>query len=190
MAVDADGRLSGVITVEQVGRALTRRQPSYAAAVLCVAMAIERNCRTVRRRRAVAVDDAAEVGAGGQGAEGLAPVAGEAGGAEGVGDGLVAVADQQRGLQGERHPLDHAAGAGLDRLDVAGELVAQGWRRRRRGAARRRRPRSTSAKKASTEAGLLTIARRTSRHWTLPEPSQIELSGLSRKRRGIPDSST
>ena len=36
----------------------------------------------------------------------------------------------------------------------------------------------------------MTIARSTSRHWTLPEPSQIELSGLSRKRRGIPDSST
>ena len=36
----------------------------------------------------------------------------------------------------------------------------------------------------------MTIARRTSRHWTLPDPSQIELRGLSRKRRGIPDSST
>ena len=74
----------------------------------------------------MAVDDAAEVGAGRQGAEGLAPVAGEAGGAEGVGDGLVAVADQERGLEGEGHPLDHAPGADLDRLEVAGQLLAQG----------------------------------------------------------------
>ncbi len=44
--------------------------------------------------RAVAIDDAIEVEAGGESAEGLAPVAGEAGGDEGVGDGLVAVADQ------------------------------------------------------------------------------------------------
>ena len=44
----------------------------------------------------------------------------EAGGAEGVGDGRVAVADQERCLEGERHLLDDAAGAGLDRLDVAG----------------------------------------------------------------------
>ena len=49
---------------------------------------------------------------------------------------------------------------------------------------------STSAKKASSAAGVRAIARRTSSDWTLPEPSQIEASGLSRYMRGIPDSST
>src|SRR5438445_12664674 len=78
-----------------------------------------------RLRRPVALDDATEVDPRGEGAEGLAPVAGEAGGAEGVGDSLVAVADQQRGLQRDRHPFDDAAGAGLDRLDVARDLVTE-----------------------------------------------------------------
>ena len=146
MAVDADGRLR-VITAsrwagrsgrdagsERRGRVGRRRCASTSAEAVA-------SSSDAQADRAVALDDAAEVGAGGQGAEGLAPVAGEAGGAEGVGDGLVAVADQERGLQGERHPLDDAAGAGLDRLDVAGDLVAQARRRRRRGAARRRRPR-------------------------------------------------
>lgn len=49
--------------------------------------------------RAMAGDDALEISAGGEGAEGLAPVAGEAGGAEGVGHRLVPVADQERGLE-------------------------------------------------------------------------------------------
>ena len=48
----------------------------------------------------------------------------------------------------------------------------------RRGSAPRAS--STSAKKASNVAGDLASARRTSRHWTLPEPSQIEFSGISR----------
>ena len=74
----------------------------------------------------MAVDDALEVEAGGEGAEGSAPVAVEAAGAEGVGDRFVAVADQEGGLEGEGHALDHAAGAGLDRGDVAGEFVAEG----------------------------------------------------------------
>src|SRR5438128_1975205 len=73
----------------------------------------------------MAVDDARVVVARGQGAEGLAPVAGEAGGDEGVGDGLVAVADQERALQGERHPLDDPPGADLERADVAGGLLTQ-----------------------------------------------------------------
>src|SRR5207253_1731247 len=42
------------------------------------------------------------------------------------------------------------------------------------------RARSTSAKNASTASGPRSMARRTSRHITLPEPSQIELSGTSR----------
>ena len=157
MAVDADGRLCGVITVEQVGRALrdaTSGRLSRGAAPYALGRPLGGHTKSCRDRcQATArwrVDDAPEVGAGGEGAEGLAPVAGEAGGAEGVGDGFVAVADQERGLEGEGHALDHAAGAGLDRLDVAGEFVAQGGgeggeaglgeRRPRRP--RRRRPRA------------------------------------------------
>ena len=49
---------------------------------------------------------------------------------------------------------------------------------------------SISSKKISIASGLLAIARSTSRQMTFPEPSQIELSGASRYRRGIPDSST
>lgn len=45
--------------------------------------------------RRVPLDDAGEVGACREGAEGLAPVAGEAGGAEGIGHRLVAVADEE-----------------------------------------------------------------------------------------------
>ena len=179
--------LSGVITVEQVGRAYAT--PAKWLRQSFVTHRDTKDCRnqvTARWRSMMR----AKSSAGGEGAEGLAPVAGEAGGAEGVGDGLVAVADQQRGLEGERHLLDHAAGADLDRLDVAGDLLAQGGgvgvearlADRRPPRPRRRRPRA--------RPGDLIVARRTSRHWTLPEPSQIELSGLSRKRRGIPDSST
>ena len=62
--------------------------------------------------------------AGRQGAEGPAPIAAEARGAEGVGDGLVAVADQQRALQRQRHPLDDPAGPGLQGLEVGADLLA------------------------------------------------------------------
>ena len=61
-------------------------------------------------------------------------------GAERVGDRGRRVAHEQRALQRERHPLDDAARARLDRLGV-GELVAQRARRTRRGARRRRPPR-------------------------------------------------
>ena len=115
--------------------------------------------------------------AGRQRAEGAAPVAAEPRGAEGVGDRRVAVADQQRALERQRHPLDDAPGPRLDRLEV-GELVAQARRSPRRGAA------SVAGGLADLgEEGLerppgsRTIARSTSRHWTLPEPSQIEFSG-------------
>ncbi len=111
----------------------------------------------------MAVDDAAEIGAGRQGAEGWPPSPPRPGGAEGVGDRLVGVADQQRALQGQRHPLDHAAGAGLDRLELARQLGVQGAGDG--GPARLApAPSSTSAKKASSAAGLLVIARSTSRH--------------------------
>ena len=56
--------------------------------------------------RAVAVDDPHEIGAGGQGPEGMAPVPVEPRGDERLGDRLVAEADEQRALQREGHPLD------------------------------------------------------------------------------------
>ena len=155
MAVDADGRLAGVITVEQVGRALRDGATGWRR-ISSVRHAIQANGEIpagLGDLRAVALDDAAEVRAGGEGAEGVAPVAAEAGGAEGVGDGLVAVADQQRGLEGDRHPLDHAAGALLDRLDVAGDLLAQRRRRRRRGGARRPRPRAPRRRRPRPRPG-------------------------------------
>ena len=49
---------------------------------------------------------------------------------------------------------------------------------------------SSSEKKTSSARGVRASARRTSRLMTLPEPSQIEASGASRYRRGIPESST
>ena len=64
---------------------------------------------------------AAGVDARRQRPEDVAPVALEPGRAEGVGDGRVAVTDEQRSLEGQGHPLDQAAGAGLDSLRV-GEL--------------------------------------------------------------------
>src|ERR1700682_2382728 len=48
----------------------------------------------------------------------------------------------------------------------------------------------TSAKNASTASGSRAMARSTSSAFTLPEPSQIELSGASRYSRGKIDSST
>ena len=52
------------------------------------------------------LDDAAEVGVGGKRAEGLPPVAAQAGGAEGVGDGIVAVADERRDVSRAGEPDD------------------------------------------------------------------------------------
>ena len=60
----------------------------------------------------------------GQGAEGAAPVAAEARGAEGVGDRRIAEADHERALEHQRHALDQAPRPRLDPLEV-GELVAQ-----------------------------------------------------------------
>ena len=57
--------------------------------------------------------------------EGLAAVAIEPGRAEGVGDGLVSVADQQRSLQGDGHALDQPAGAELELGGVA-EVLGEG----------------------------------------------------------------
>ena len=159
MAVDADGRLSGVITVEQVGaRSASRdagsqdqglvalddaaRSPCRPAACRRRGPSRRRGARRRRRRRRPGRRSGPGARPGGP-----APSARRCGG---------------RGTRSSRCRRGSRRAA---------------RRRRRRAWVRRRRPRSTSAKKASTEAGLLTIARSTSRHWTLPEPSQIEASG-------------
>ena len=94
MAVDIDGRLSGVITAGAGGPGSSQRRE--------VAVGPGRGPRLTLRWGSsclcdgpMALDDAAEVGAGGERAEGVAPVAGEAAGAEGVGHCLVAVADKE-----------------------------------------------------------------------------------------------
>ena len=122
--------------------------------------------------------DAASTPAG-QRAERAAPVAVEPRGAEGVGDGRVGVAHEQRALQRERHPLDDPPRARLGVLEV-GQLGLQRVGEPARAAARRAAPSSTSLMKASSDSGLRASARSTSRQITLPEPSQIELSGDSR----------
>lgn len=43
-------------------------------------------------------------------------------GARSVGDRRIAVAHEEGRLQGDRHALDDPPGAGLDRLDLAGDL--------------------------------------------------------------------
>ena len=121
-----------------------------------------------------------------QRAEGAAPVAGQARSAERVGDRRVAVADEQRALQRERHPLDDAAGARLERLEVGtSRRFSRSTRRPRRGSAppparsRRRRRRPT--------AGLFTIARSTSRHidvaGALPDRVERRLAVQARHAR-------
>src|SRR5689334_17109588 len=71
------------------------------------------------------LDDATEIGSSWERAEGVAPITGQSTGAVGVRNRLVAVADQEGSLEGDRHPLDDAAGASLDRLEVAGNLVLE-----------------------------------------------------------------
>src|SRR3954447_14344898 len=58
-------------------------------------------------------DDRGGVDAGGQGAEGVAPVAGQPGGAERVAALGRGVPDEQRRLEDDGHPLDHPAGLAL-----------------------------------------------------------------------------
>ena len=94
-------------------------------------------------RGAVALDDRAVVDAGRQGPESVAPVALEPARAEGVGDRGVAVADQQRGLQRQRHPLDQPARAELHVVgvpEVLGQRAAEAVEARL-GAGARPRPR-------------------------------------------------
>ena len=51
-------------------------------------------------------------------------------------------------------------------------------------------PSPSSVNSASSTPGSFDSARNTSRHWTLPEPSQVEFTGASRYRRGRMVSST
>src|SRR3954447_7955960 len=69
-------------------------------------------------------DDRLEIAARRERAVLEAALAAEARGAEGVGDGGIAVADQQRALQPQSHPFAHAAAPYLERLGV-GELPLQ-----------------------------------------------------------------
>src|SRR6476660_2290275 len=73
----------------------------------------------------VAVDDAGEVGTRRESAEGMAPVALQPRGAERLRDRLVAKADEEGSLQGERHPLDQGPRARLQRRRIGLEVVAQ-----------------------------------------------------------------
>ena len=76
-------------------------------------------------RRRVPRGDRRGIDAGRQRAVVQAGVAGQARGAEGVGDRRRRVAHEQRALQAQRHALHHAARARLDRLQVR-ELRARG----------------------------------------------------------------
>ncbi len=101
------------------------------------------------------------------------------------------MAHEQRALQRERHVLHHAAGAHLDRLGV-GELRAQprGERVQARVGAGRLVDLVEERLQEPSPPAPRPSARSTSSAMTLPEPSQIEFSGISRYSRGMPDSST
>ena len=118
-------------------------------------------------------------------------VAGDPGGAEGVGHRRVAVADQQRPLEEHGQPLDQPAGAGLEPGRVGGAASSRSTAaaaRSSRGSAALAG--ATSSSSAARPSGCLASTRRTSRLLTLPAPSQMELSGASRYSRGMPLSST
>ena len=148
-------------------------------------------CRaaTRSRRRRVPRDDRRHVGALGQRAEAQAAVAAQARGAEGVGDrGLGAWRTSSEPWRASASPRPRA-GRGARRRRGRRARRA-GPRRRRRGGGRRRPPARPRRGRRPSTAGSRASARRTSSALTLPEPSQIEFSGASRYRRGIPDSST
>ena len=107
----------------------------------------------------MALDDPRAVDARRQRSERAPAVAIEARSAERVRDRRIAVTDEDRGLERDRHPLYQPACAKAATSPPAD---------------------STSPKNASTDSGERTIPRSTSRQLTLPEPSQIELSGASR----------
>ncbi len=126
----------------------------------------------------MALDDGAIVDPGRQRAQRTASVAGDPARAEGVCDRRIAVADEDRSLQGDGHAFHQPACArfevarvgelGLEPCDVAVQPPSSPDAS------------SSSAMKASNVAGVCAIARATSSALTLPDPSQIELSGISR----------
>jgi hypothetical protein len=99
-----------------------------------------------------------------------------------LGDRGVAGARQNRGLQRERDAFDQRRPARL--LLVAVVEFARDRRRLPRRARRRRRARKQVGEQRLARRRLACSARSTSRHWTLPLPSQIELSGACRYSRG------
>ena len=137
-----------------------------------------------------AVGDRGAVDPARQRAERAAARLAQPAGAERVGDRGRRVADEQRRLEREREVLDRAAReplrvvAGRARR-AARERVEVGVEPRVAAAAS-----SHSARNAGRPSGSRASARRTSSEITLPEPSQIPLSGASRSSCGIGDSST
>ena len=147
----------------------------------CSASLIAAQTRTAWRSMIAAVSTPCR-----QRAEDVAPVAVEPGRAEGVGDRRVAVADEQRPLQGECHPLDEAAGARSPSRSVSASSAARAApSRSSRGSASGAAP--TSSANASRAAGLLTIARSTSRRLdvagALPDRLQRRLAEQPRHPR-------
>ena len=114
-----------------------------------------------------------------QRAEAEPAAAAEARRAERVGDRGRRGAQQQRRLERERDALDEPARARARRRRSRELSLERGAARRRArvGAARAARARASSA---GTQSGSRAIARSTSRQITLPEPSQIALTGASR----------
>ena len=113
-------------------------------------------------------------------------ILGQAGRHEHVGHRGIAVPDEQRALEDERDGLGQVAGPGFSRV---GEFLPQPENRLVQPAVRPAAW-SSSAMSASADPGRRVSARSASSAATLPEPSQIDASGASRYRRGIPDSST
>ena len=164
------------------------RGPAVVAASDGAVVDFDGHVLTLPEAGSVPVDDRRELEPGRQRAVDAASPA-EPRCAERVGDGRVAVPDEQRALQCERQPLDERAAPALPAR--AGRRA----RRFRRATAASRRgsapaASSTSARNASSDSGSRSTARRTSSAFTFPEPSQIELSSALAVEPRQPDSST
>ena len=100
---------------------------------------------------------------------------------ERVGHRAGGVAHEQRRLQGQGEPLDQAAGAATAASGPSATADAESHSSIAASSTRSwPRARASSLPRAAREAGSRVSARTTSRALTLPEPSQIELSGASR----------
>ena len=163
------------------------RGPAVVAASDGAVVDLDGHAARYPEARPVPVDDRRELDAGLAASRRRAAVA-EARGAERVRDGGIAVADEQRALQRRARAARRAAGRVPRAPSASASSSLSGHRRvqprlRAGGELDLRR-------NASSALGSRSTARRTSSALTLPEPSQIELSGLSRKSRGSCDSST